>query len=153
MRVLLFITGKGPRLTSSSRFVVVDKPASIPVHPCGRYRHLTLVSLLGHERGLWNLYPCHRLDRLTSGILIFARDKVSAAKMEVQIRTRAVHKEYICRVLGRFPEGATACHEPVLVVNHKVGVCCVSPQGKACTTDFHFVRYDADSDTSIVRCM
>lgn len=134
------------------RYLVVDKPASIPVHPCGRYRHLTIVSLLGHEHRMWDMYPCHRLDRLTSGILIFAKDKASAGRMEDQIKNRVVHKEYICRVLGKFPEGETMCSEPILVVNHRVGVCCVSPQGKPCTTEFVFVRYDADSDTSIVRC-
>ena len=38
------------------RIVVVDKPASIPVHPCGRFRHNTIILLLGHERGLWGLH-------------------------------------------------------------------------------------------------
>ena len=42
--------------------VVVDKPASIPVHPCGRYRHNTVVFILAKEQGLKNLRTIHRCD-------------------------------------------------------------------------------------------
>ena len=43
--------------------VVVDKPASIPVHPCGRYRHNTVVFILAKEQGLKNLRTIHRWVR------------------------------------------------------------------------------------------
>ena len=42
--------------------VVVDKPASIPVHPCGRYRHNTMVFILAKEEGLKNLRTIHRYN-------------------------------------------------------------------------------------------
>ena len=44
-----------------------------------------------------------RLDRLTSGLLMFGRNPGKAREMETQIRTRQVRKEYICRVEGDFP--------------------------------------------------
>ena len=44
-----------------------------------------------------------RLDRLTSGLLMFGRNPGKAREMETQIRTRQVRKEYICRVEGEFP--------------------------------------------------
>lgn len=31
--------------------LVVDKPATIPIHPCGAYRHNSLLAILAHERG------------------------------------------------------------------------------------------------------
>ena len=102
--------------------VVVNKPASIPVsdlacfsalgplttlilqvHPCGRYRHNTVVFILAKEHGLKNLRTIHRLDRLTSGLLLFGRNPKKAREMEQQIRTRQVQKEYVCRVEGEFP--------------------------------------------------
>ena len=43
--------------------VVVDKPASIPVHPCGRYRHNTVVFILAKEQGLKNLRTIHRYEQ------------------------------------------------------------------------------------------
>jgi len=49
--------------------LVVDKPASIPVHESGRYHYNSLVKILEIERGGEGecLRNCHRLDRLTSG--------------------------------------------------------------------------------------
>ncbi|XP_050685425.1 pseudouridylate synthase RPUSD2 isoform X6 [Leptidea sinapis] len=84
--------------------VVVNKPASIPVHPCGRYRHNTVVFILAKEYNLKNLRTIHRLDRLTSGLLLFGRSPKKARQMEHQIRNRQVQKEYVCRVDGEFPE-------------------------------------------------
>uniref|UniRef100_A0A1I8P4P3 Pseudouridine synthase RsuA/RluA-like domain-containing protein n=2 Tax=Stomoxys calcitrans TaxID=35570 RepID=A0A1I8P4P3_STOCA len=84
--------------------VVVNKPASIPVHPCGRYRHNTVVFILAKEYNLKNLRTIHRLDRLTSGLLLFGRSPKKARQLEHQIRNRQVQKEYVCRVEGNFPE-------------------------------------------------
>ena len=42
--------------------LVVDKPPSIPVHPCGRYRHNTVIFILAKVR-FWDfyLYYCSHL--------------------------------------------------------------------------------------------
>lgn len=74
------------------------------VHPCGRYRHNTVVFILAKEYNLKNLRTIHRLDRLTSGLLLFGRSPKKARQMEHQIRNRLVQKEYVCRVEGEFPE-------------------------------------------------
>lgn len=39
-----------------------------------------------------DLFPIHRLDRLTSGLLIFAKSKTSAAEMSKYIRDRSTSK-------------------------------------------------------------
>lgn len=83
---------------------IVNKPASIPVHPCGRYRHNTVVFILAKEYNLRNLKPIHRLDRLTSGLLLLGRNMNKAREMQRHIDQREVQKEYVCCVEGRFPE-------------------------------------------------
>ncbi|XP_052864129.1 pseudouridylate synthase RPUSD2-like [Anopheles cruzii] len=130
--------------------VVVNKPASIPVHPCGRYRHNTVVFILAKEYNLKNLRTIHRLDRLTSGLLLFGRSPKKARQMEHQIRNRQVQKEYICRVEGEFPDGIIECKEPIEVVSYKIGVCKVSPKGKECTTIFQKLGFNGSS--SVVQC-
>lgn len=77
--------------------VVVNKPASMPVHPCGRYRHNTVIFLLAREHGLRDLKTIHRLDRLTSGVLMFGRTQDKARRLEAQIRDRLVEKKYVSR--------------------------------------------------------
>eukprot|EP00095_Tigriopus_kingsejongensis_P006178 snap_masked-scaffold191_size271209-processed-gene-0.7 protein:Tk06178 transcript:snap_masked-scaffold191_size271209-processed-gene-0.7-mRNA-1 annotation:"AGAP009693-PA" len=120
------------------------------VHPCGRYRHNTVVFILAKEYNLKNLRTIHRLDRLTSGLLMFGRNPKKARDMEQQIRNRQVLKEYVCRVEGEFPEGCTECNQPVEVVSYKIGVCKVSPQGKECRTEFE--RLSFNGSTSVVLC-
>ncbi|KAL2099107.1 hypothetical protein ACEWY4_005587 [Coilia grayii] len=130
--------------------VVVDKPASLPVHPCGRFRHNTVIFILGKERGLSELHTVHRLDRLTSGILLFARTLEVSKKLDQMVRDRELEKEYVCRVEGEFPEGELVCEEPILVVSFKVGVCRVDPKGKPSRTVFQ--RLSWNSHSSVVRC-
>ena len=43
-------------LQNDDGMVVINKPASIPVHPCGRYRHNTIVFILGKQYGLDRLH-------------------------------------------------------------------------------------------------
>ena len=79
---------------SASRSVSpANKPSrcwKLQVHPCGRYRHNTVVFILAKEYNLKNLRTIHRLDRLTSGILLFGRTPKKARQMEHQIRNRQV---------------------------------------------------------------
>lgn len=53
--------------------LVVDKPSSVHASPAVGYRFNSLVYILAAESGHLNLRPCHRLDRLTSGIMILAK--------------------------------------------------------------------------------
>ncbi|XP_067635153.1 pseudouridylate synthase RPUSD2-like [Eurosta solidaginis] len=130
--------------------VVINKPASIPVHPCGRYRHNTIVFILAKEFNLKNLRTIHRLDRLTSGLLLFGRTPEKARILEQHIRNREVEKEYICRVEGDFPEEVIVCDKPIEVISYKIGVCKVSPKGKECSTTFEKIGYNGT--TSVVLC-
>ena len=73
----------------------------------------------------------HRLDRLTSGILIFAKSAQKSRELELLISGRHVRKEYVCRVNGEFPEGEVVVDQPIFVVSYKIGVCVVEPlEGK-----------------------
>lgn len=145
------VTGNPLKIIAlTDEIVVLDKPSSIPVHPCGRYRHNTVVFLLGKEFGLTNLFTIHRIDRLTSGILMFARTLSKAQELESQVRNRQIEKEYICRVQGEFPSEEVVCEEPIKVVTHKIGVCRVcTSEGKPCRTVFKRLNYDGK--TSIVK--
>ncbi|XP_051502081.1 pseudouridylate synthase RPUSD2-like [Myxocyprinus asiaticus] len=138
-------------LVDDGKVVVVDKPASLPVHPCGRYRHNTVIFILGKEKGLSGLHTVHRLDRLTSGVLLFARTQEVSKKLDAMVRERQLEKEYVCRVDGEFPEGEVVCEEPILVVSFKVGLCRVDPKGKECRTVFQRLSYNGRS--SVVRCL
>ncbi|NXP73977.1 RUSD2 protein, partial [Ramphastos sulfuratus] len=138
-------------LAEDKEVVVVDKPSSLPVHPCGRFRHNTVIFILGKEHDLKELHTIHRLDRLTSGVLMFAKTVEVSKRIDEQIRERQLEKEYVCRVVGEFPEHEVVCEEPILVVSYKVGVCRVDPKGKFCQTIFQRLSYNGKS--SVVKCL
>ncbi|EQB77295.1 RNA pseudouridylate synthase domain-containing protein 2 [Camelus ferus] len=145
------VTAEPVRLLAENEdLVVVDKPSSIPVHPCGRFRHNTVIFILGKEHQLKELHPLHRLDRLTSGVLMFAKTAAVSERIHEQVRDRQLEKEYVCRVEGEFPAEEVTCKEPILVVSYKVGVCRVDSRGKPCETVFQRLSYNGHS--SVVQC-
>ncbi|CAG8436998.1 10492_t:CDS:2 [Ambispora gerdemannii] len=138
------------KVDNDNGVLAIDKPASIPVHPTGRYRHNTALHILRSEHGFMNLFPVNRLDRLTSGVVILALNKSKAQELEKQMRDKTIKKEYICRVVGKFPDGEIICDKPIRIVSQKLGLNMVHPDGKSCTTVFERVSYNRK--TSVVRC-
>ena len=105
---------------------------------------------MAKEQGFKDLHTVHRIDRLTSGLLLYARNSSKAKEMSEQIRTRVVKKEYFCRVEGNFPDELITCQEPISIASEKIGVCIVSSKGKDCHTDFQKLSYNGQ--TSLVLC-
>jgi len=91
-------------LYKDKNLVAVFKPAGIPSQPdpSGDADAITLSSLLLKESGEKNteLYPIHRLDRVVGGILVFARNRNSAAKLSELVAQNGVEKEYLAVVEG-----------------------------------------------------
>ncbi|CAM9594236.1 unnamed protein product, partial [Choristocarpus tenellus] len=82
--------------------VVIDKPSTIPVHPCGSYRFNSLFYILQRQRPELKLRVCHRLDRLTSGVTILAKTQERASEIQSQIGAGSTRKLYLARVCGDF---------------------------------------------------
>lgn len=84
--------------------LVVDKPPSMPTHACGAYRHNSLHSILCQLRpDIKQLNVVHRLDRLTSGVVIFAKTTAKAKELSLCIADREASKMYLARVRGHLP--------------------------------------------------
>ncbi|XP_048253623.1 uncharacterized protein C18B11.02c-like isoform X2 [Haliotis rufescens] len=137
-------------IAENDDLIVINKPSSIPCHPCGKYRHNSVVFILGQQLGCSNLRNIYRLDRLTSGVLIMGKTTQKTKVLEDQVLKREVQKEYVCRVVGKFPDGKIECREPIGVISQKLGLFRVRPDGKACHTTFERLSYNGTS--SVVRC-
>lgn len=97
--------------------MVVDKPSGMLVIPTPEKETNTLTGLLNREldsRGIEvNAYPCHRLDRETSGLIIYAKGKkVQQALME-EFKKKAVKKTYIAFAHGIVKKGADIIKRPI----------------------------------------
>lgn len=81
--------------------LVVNKPAPLPVHPTGKYFFNSLSSLITHDRPELTIFPVHRLDRETSGVVIFAKSKLVASNLLSQFRDQTIKKSYFAIVHGK----------------------------------------------------
>ncbi len=78
--------------------VVVDKGPGAPVHPSRSYRTKTILTFLRDHLQDQGLSPAHRLDRETSGVLVFSRTSEVAAELQRQFSSRLVQKRYLAIV-------------------------------------------------------
>ncbi|CAI7870687.1 unnamed protein product [Closterium sp. NIES-53] len=108
-------------LQESDTVLVVCKPSSMPVHPCGQYRKNTVLSVLQAFHGYGQLFPIHRLDRSVSGLLILAKSAAAAETFRLQMMSGQIHKQYIARVTGTFPPNTVEVCAPV-VYDARMGV-------------------------------
>jgi len=80
--------------------VVVDKGAGAPVHPTRSYRTRTLLTSLRKDLADDGINPAHRLDRETSGVLIFGRRARAIKKLMRAFSERRIAKCYLAVVRG-----------------------------------------------------
>jgi len=90
---------------------VIDKPAGLVVHPApGNPRHTLVNALLYHLKQVvpdeTGLRPgiIHRLDKDTSGLLVVAKDEITARNLRQQLADRQVTKIYRAVICGHMPE-------------------------------------------------
>ncbi|GAA3955326.1 pseudouridine synthase [Allohahella marinimesophila] len=92
--------------------LVVHKPAGLLVHRSPIDRHETEFALQ-YARSMndgAHVYPVHRLDRPTSGLLVFARDPQTASQLGQNLMSGAVQKTYLAMVRGWCPESGMIDH-------------------------------------------
>lgn len=70
-----------------------------------------------------------------------------------EFKAGTILKEYIARVIGEFPEEEITCEEPLMTIDRQMGLNIVHPEGKEAKTTFKRIRYDANTDTSVIHCM
>ncbi|ETN42285.1 uncharacterized protein HMPREF1541_04226 [Cyphellophora europaea CBS 101466] len=144
--------------------IVIDKPSGVPVHPAGRYKFNSVVEIMRAERGYtFNPLPCNRLDRLTSGVMFVGKTAKEAERMSEKLRSRTVRKEYVARVVGRFPDGEGAgfdeaagngkggvvkCEESILQISPILGLNRARATGKSAKTIFRRIAYYPPKPTS-----
>ena len=86
--------------------VVVNKPSGLLVHRSWLDPHATEFALqkVRNQIGQY-VYPVHRLDRPTSGVLLFALDKESAKNISEQFIAQTTNKSYLAVVRGHLGNG------------------------------------------------
>jgi len=100
-----------PILYQDNHLIAVNKPSGLLVHRTNLDCHETknAMHIVRDQLGQW-VYPFHRLDKATSGVLLFALDKETARRMTQSFTDRRVTKSYLAIVRGFTKEGERIDH-------------------------------------------
>jgi 23S rRNA pseudouridine1911/1915/1917 synthase len=128
--------------------ILLNKPAGIAVHPShGHYRD-TLANFLQYylaQKG--NFAPVRavgRLDKETSGIVVFAKNQLTAARLGS--RKDSIQKEYLALVHGHFQDKEGLIDAPIARVTGELNKMEVATHGKPARTHYQ-VQKECGDDT------
>lgn len=100
-----------PIIYRDERFIAINKPAGLLVHRSAMDALETefAVQQLRDQIDQY-VYPLHRLDRPTSGLLLFAFDREAASRLSEQFLNHTIKKVYLAIVRGYSPDYAHIDH-------------------------------------------
>ncbi len=116
-------------LYTDDHLIILNKPAGLPVLPDGWDKDAPyLVKMLEAEYG--RIWIVHRLDKVTSGVMVFARDAETHRALNMQFERHEAHKVYHAIMEGapkwtekvtRFPLRVNVGHKHRTVVDDRHG--------------------------------
>ena len=133
--------------------LVVNKPAGMVVHPSAGHAGGTLVNaVLAHAPDIegigGEIRPgvVHRLDKLTSGLILLAKNERALNFMQGQFRDRTVHKVYLALVDGQPATPTGVIEAPIGRDNHNRKRMAVVPpnRGRAARSEYRTLERFAD---------
>lgn len=131
--------------------IAVEKPAPLPMHPCGRFNRNSFTYLINELYDGEQIRICHRLDANTSGIVICCRKKSASRKIQPQFENNNVKKTYLAEVNGNPQWDSHQSDAPISAKPNQAGSRIVSNDGLPATTQFEVLeRY---GDTTLLRCL
>ncbi|AKS42691.1 pseudouridine synthase [Wenzhouxiangella marina] len=97
-------------LYRDEQLCAIDKPCGLMVHRSSRSTDDRFIMGMLRDQLGQRVWPVHRLDRATSGVLLFALDPDSAGALGEQMMARSVAKRYLAVVRGHIEEAGRIDH-------------------------------------------
>ncbi len=110
-------------LYEDEALIVLDKPSGMLTIPTPRGERNTLSDWINRvldARGVEvNAYPCHRIDRETSGLVLYAKGKAVQQKVMEAFKERQVRKQYFALAHGQVKGRSGKIDKPIWSRNKK----------------------------------
>ncbi len=131
-----FILNEGNIAYEDDYLLIIDKPAGMLVHPTVNEWGTTLydyVTEYYQRKGITaNIHPVSRLDRHTSGLVIFAKEPI----IQHWLSQQQMDKEYLAIVTGELPNTEGIIEAPISRKEGSIIERCVSEKGKYAKTSY-----------------
>ena len=119
-------------------FVAVNKPSGLLTIPDREGKDVSLKQLLKEAFG--EIFTVHRLDRDTSGLVVFALNEAAHKHLSQQFEARETGKIYNGLVMGKLVESEGLIDEPIAEHPTKKGYMTVWRKGKESMTEFNVLE-------------
>jgi RluA family pseudouridine synthase len=134
--------------------VVVNKPAGMLVHPVRYHLTGTLANALTYhwqskEEGA-TFHPVHRLDQLTSGLLLIAKSSWSHQQLSVQLKKGEIYRFYLAITEGIPPQNSGVISAPIK--KESAGIKrVIAPDGQPAITHYRLLTHTTEAALLLVR--
>ncbi|MEJ7682484.1 MAG: RluA family pseudouridine synthase [Segetibacter sp.] len=118
----------------NDHFIAINKPAGLLSIPDRFGKDPSLKTLLQNQLG--KIYTVHRLDKDTSGIIIFTKDEVTHKDLSQKFEERDVEKFYLGMVNGTMMKREGTINVPIMEHPGKTTLMMPHKKGKPSVTDY-----------------
>lgn len=141
-------------LYEDEALLIIDKPPFMPVHPSMDHYEDSLsngikyyFNTIGLKR---KIRPVNRLDRNTSGIVIFAKNEYIQECLIKQMKSNTFEKEYLALVDGIITKKEQIINAPIARKTDSIIERCVSPKGDEAITLVELIQ--TFDNYSLIKC-
>lgn len=135
--------------------LVINKPAHMDVHPTQPNQTNTLANAVAFYFQCEGIHSkvrhVHRLDRDTSGVILFAKHALAGAMLDKYLAERMIHRTYIALVHGYMKKEKGTIQAPIGRDRHHPTKRRVSRTGDIAITHYERIQYDKQKNVSLVR--
>jgi 23S rRNA pseudouridine955/2504/2580 synthase/23S rRNA pseudouridine1911/1915/1917 synthase len=120
-------------------FIAINKEAGMLTIP-DRHdeRQLSLYKILNQKYR--KIFIVHRLDRDTSGLILFAKNEATHKYLSQLFEQRNIEKKYLGIIRGSMPEKTGSINEPIAEHTVKKGMMIISKKGKPSLTNYEVLE-------------
>lgn len=122
--------------------LAVNKPRSTPIHPVRNHMYDTLANGVVNYLKESCVHIITRLDKDTSGVVLIAKNPVSAAYLTEEMKNGRIEKEYVAVIEGVLNPENGKVEAPIKRKSEKGIARCVSPDGKEAITLYETLKSD-----------
>ncbi|HEY2420335.1 MAG TPA: RluA family pseudouridine synthase [Neobacillus sp.] len=146
-----------PVLYEDEHVIVFNKPPFMPTHPNDpKVEVNTLVNAaafhLQSQGEIRNIRQIHRLDKDTSGAVLFAKHALAGAILDRMLEKREIKRTYIAIVHGLLKMKKGTIKEPIGRDRHHPTKRRVSTSGQEAKTNFQILKLEKNNHITYIKC-
>lgn len=124
--------------------IVLNKPAGLVVHPTKGTYQGTLANGLAkyfQEKGDPSpIQPIHRLDKNTSGVLVFGKNPVASRVLGESLKEHKLQREYVAIAQGHLPQDSGTIDSPIARDPDENNLRHIDPEGQCAVTHYEVIQ-------------